>query len=298
MLHIIQTSFGARPVVDPPPAALSDTVEQVAQRIVDGAGIIASVGGVDAACLLISYHPQDANWPRSMSLHRVSVLPEFQHRGLASAIVRAAVELGADAGWQRLTLLCRREFPELRRWWMDHGFVVDREVELGYVMGLRLPTAVQVPTGEDMRRLGERLAGLLRAGDLIVVNGELGAGKTTLAQGVGRGLGVQGPVISPTFVLARIHPSAGPGPALVHVDAYRLGSAAELEDIDLDASMAESVTLVEWGAGLVEGLSPDRLDIDIRRSGDPDDQTRTVYLAGLGPRWADVDLTVLQGSAA
>ena len=95
---------------------------------------------------------------------------------------------------------------------------------------------------------------------------------------------MQGPVISPTFVISRVHPSRGDGPALVHVDAYRLGDAAELADIDLDASLADAVTLVEWGAGLVEWLSEDRLEIDIARG--LDDDGRTVYLTGIGPRWA------------
>ena len=97
---------------------------------------------------------------------------------------------------------------------------------------------------------------------------------------------VAGPVISPTFVLSRVHPTTTGGPALVHVDAYRLGSFDELEDLDLEASLADSVTLVEWGGGIAEGLADDRLDIDIRRGLDPDDETRLVFLAGRGPRWA------------
>ncbi|MFC2689328.1 MAG: tRNA (adenosine(37)-N6)-threonylcarbamoyltransferase complex ATPase subunit type 1 TsaE, partial [Propionibacterium freudenreichii] len=121
-------------------------------------------------------------------------------------------------------------------------------------------------------------------------------GKTTLAQGLGVGLHVDGPVISPTFVLARNHHSSVGGPDLVHVDAYRMGSAAELEDIDLDSSMADSVTLVEWGAGLAEGLADDRLDIDIVRSADPADDTRVVYLRGHGARWATEDLYSLRES--
>ena len=92
-------------------------------------------------------------------------------------------------------------------------------------------------------------------------------------------------MISPTFVLSRIHPSNGDGPALVHVDAYRLGGFAELEDIDLDASWAVSVTLVEWGTGVAEPLASDRLEVDIRRGLDPEDETRWVFITPLGPRW-------------
>jgi tRNA threonylcarbamoyladenosine biosynthesis protein TsaE len=114
-----------------------------------------------------------------------------------------------------------------------------------------------------MRELGRRLAATLRAGDLVVLNGPLGAGKTTLAQGIGAGLGIRGPVTSPTFVIARVHPSLAGGPALVHADAYRLASPAEVDDLDLDASLETSVTVVEWGGGLVDGLAADRLEITI-----------------------------------
>jgi tRNA threonylcarbamoyladenosine biosynthesis protein TsaE len=160
-----------------------------------------------------------------------------------------------------------------------------------------------------MRALGQRLAGLLRPGDLVVLNGPLGAGKTTLVQGIGAGLDVRGPVTSPTFVIARVHPPLGAGPALVHVDAYRLSSPAEVDDLDLDADLESSVTVVEWGGGLVEGLAPGSLDITIVMpdpDGGPDagsepdpgtepdpggvfdagDEPRTVRLAGRGERWA------------
>ena len=140
--------------------------------------------------------------------------------------------------------------------------------------------AVEVPDADAMRALGRRLAALLRAGDLVVLAGSLGAGKTTLTQGIGLGLGVRGPVTSPTFVIARVHP--GPVP-LVHVDAYRLGSLAEVADLDLEASLSDSVTVVEWGTGLVEGLADDRLEVTLTRPSD--DETRTATICGVGPRW-------------
>jgi tRNA threonylcarbamoyladenosine biosynthesis protein TsaE len=154
-----------------------------------------------------------------------------------------------------------------------------------------------VPTAARMRWLGGRLAALLRPGDLIVLNGPLGAGKTTLVQGIGDGLGVRGPVTSPTFVIARIHPALRGGPALVHADAYRLSSPAEVDDLDLDADLESSVTVVEWGGGLVEGLAPDWLEITITRTGpgmpgpatpgpDLSDEPRMLRLAGRGDRWA------------
>ena len=140
----------------------------------------------------------------------------------------------------------------------------------------------EVATAEEMRDLGRRLAATLRSGDLLVLSGPLGVGKTTLVQGIGDGLGVRGPITSPTFVIARVHPSLRGGPALVHADAYRLGGAAEIDDLDLDSGTASSVTAVEWGEGLAEGLSDDRLEISIELSG----EARTVRITGVGPRWS------------
>nr|WP_083976831.1 tRNA (adenosine(37)-N6)-threonylcarbamoyltransferase complex ATPase subunit type 1 TsaE [Herbidospora sakaeratensis] len=137
-----------------------------------------------------------------------------------------------------------------------------------------------------MRALGVKIAGLLRAGDLVVLTGPLGAGKTTLTQGIGEGLKVRGPITSPTFVIARVHPSLSGGPALVHADAYRLGGTLEVDDLDLDASLADSVTVVEWGEGLVEGLSDERLEIVIDR--DDTDESRYVLLRGVGSRWSQI----------
>jgi tRNA threonylcarbamoyladenosine biosynthesis protein TsaE len=148
---------------------------------------------------------------------------------------------------------------------------------------------VTVPTAADMHELGLRLAGMLRAGDLLVMTGHLGAGKTTLTQGIGEGLKIRGPVTSPTFVIARVHPSLAGGPQLVHVDAYRLGGFAELDDLDLDASVDESVTIVEWGEGLAEGLAEDRLEVIISR-GDGAGEEREVRIVGVGHRWSDLEL--------
>ena len=147
-----------------------------------------------------------------------------------------------------------------------------------------LPAELRIATGEDMRDLGRRLAALLRPGDLVILAGPLGAGKTTLVQGIGAGLGVRGPVTSPTFVIARVHPAAaGPGPALVHADAYRLGSIGEVDDLDLDTDVASAVTVVEWGTGLAEALAEDRLEITIEP--DRDGDARTVRINAHGARW-------------
>jgi len=146
------------------------------------------------------------------------------------------------------------------------------------------PAELRIATDGDMRALGRHLAALLRAGDLVILAGPLGAGKTTLVQGIGAGLGVRGPVTSPTFVIARVHPAvAGSGPALVHADAYRLGSIGEVDDLDLDTDAASAVTVVEWGAGLAEGLAEDRLEITIEP--DQDGDARTVRINAHGARW-------------
>ncbi|MDR0782204.1 MAG: tRNA (adenosine(37)-N6)-threonylcarbamoyltransferase complex ATPase subunit type 1 TsaE [Propionibacteriaceae bacterium] len=139
-----------------------------------------------------------------------------------------------------------------------------------------------------MHTVGRELAGLTRGGDLVILVGELGAGKTQLAQGIGQGLGVAGPVTSPTFVIARIHRAGAGRPDLVHVDAYRLGSAGEIDDLDLEAEMATAVTVVEWGRGFVEHLSDHWLAIEIRRSDDVDDETREVVIEAVGERWANL----------
>jgi tRNA threonylcarbamoyladenosine biosynthesis protein TsaE len=146
------------------------------------------------------------------------------------------------------------------------------------------PAELRIATDGDMRDLGRRLAALLRAGDLVILAGPLGAGKTTLVQGIGAGLGVRGPVTSPTFVIARVHPPlAGGGPALVHADAYRLGSFGEVDDLDLDTDASSAVTVVEWGTGLAEPLAEDRLEITIEP--DRDGDARTVRINGHGARW-------------
>jgi tRNA threonylcarbamoyladenosine biosynthesis protein TsaE len=122
-----------------------------------------------------------------------------------------------------------------------------------------------VGSAEETQAVAARLGRILRAGDLVVLSGELGAGKTTFTQGLGEGLGVRPGIISPTFVLVRSHPSMNGGPDLVHVDAYRLGSEGEIDDIDLENTMDEAVTVVEWGRGRVEHLSDSWLDISLVR---------------------------------
>ena len=158
-------------------------------------------------------------------------------------------------------------------------------------------------TAEDTRALGRRLAAVLRAGDTVLLTGGLGAGKTTFTQGLAEGMGVRGRVTSPTFVLARVHPAPDGRPPLVHVDAYRLSGADELDDLDLDTDLEASVTVVEWGRDLAEVLAADRLEVDLEPvparaggsddgAGVGDDRAREVVLRAVGQRWRGVDLPV------
>lgn len=137
-----------------------------------------------------------------------------------------------------------------------------------------------LPTVEDTERLGAELAGVVVPGDLVVLVGPLGAGKTAFTRGFGRALGVTEPVTSPTFVIARVH--TGGRLPLVHVDAYRLGGAADVDDLDLDVTVADSVTVVEWGQGLVEQLTDEHLEVRLERR---DDDVRTALLVPHGPGW-------------
>lgn len=156
------------------------------------------------------------------------------------------------------------------------------------------------------------MASVLVAGDVVILAGELGAGKTTFTRGLGTGLGVRGAVTSPTFVISRVHPSAGDGPALVHVDAYRLGGVTELDDLDLDMYAASAVTVVEWGDGIAESLSPHHVRVHLGRQAervavlrlavaevtDSVDDVRVLTVAASGARWTGVPLAATLSSAA
>ena len=164
------------------------------------------------------------------------------------------------------------------------------------------PTAsfeVRTSDADQTRDLGADLGRLLRAGALVMLSGGLGAGKTTLTQGIGVGMGVRGRVASPTFIVARVHPSLRGGPDLIHADAYRITDLGDLETLDLDSSLDEAVTVVEWGEGKTEAMSPERLVIDVRRAEGGqacrdghvidleymDDGMRSIVLHAHGSRW-------------
>lgn len=282
-LHrVIYAAFSARPPVQPPAEALADTVETVREALEHGYGVLVERDDEPIAGLLIDVDGEVA------TLRRVSVVPTVAGTGVGVEMVAATITALADLGCRSVEVVARNEFPKNIAWWSRAGFMKLRDVPHGQVMGRGLPTAVQVPDAEAMRSLGRKLATLLHPGDVLIAAGELGAGKTTLAQGIGEGLDVEGPIISPTFVLSRIHPSRNSGPNFVHVDAYRLASADELADIDLQETQASSVTLIEWGRGVAEWLTNEPLMIEIQRSDDPASNQRTVYLMGIGRRWDGV----------
>ena len=167
-------------------------------------------------------------------------------------------------------------------------------------------------SADETRALGRALGEVLAAGDLVMLSGELGAGKTTLAQGIGAGMGVRGRVASPTFIVARVHPSLRGGPDLIHVDAYRIRDLEDLETLDLDSSLADSVTVVEWGEGMTEAMSDERLEIRIERAmgggtrvagaaidlEEVDDGSRMIELRPFGTRWDSVLTPVLDRALA
>ena len=148
-------------------------------------------------------------------------------------------------------------------------------------------TPLQVRDADEMHALGIRIGKQLRPGDLVVLVGALGAGKTTMTRGVGEALGAIGNVSSPTFVIARTHKRENGEAPMVHVDAYRLGSADELDDLDID--FPNSIVLVEWGKGMLDDINDNLLEVDIARDHTGESETREVTITGIGPRWAGVN---------
>jgi len=282
VLSVVRAAFESRPTLDPPADALSETVETIARKLDGRRGLLARLDGAPVGTLIMD------PFGSTTYLRRFGVSPAAQGHGVARALIDAAVEAAEAAGAEDLTVVAREELPQTVRFWDRQGFREIRRYPPSVELRRPLRTVVfQIPDADSMRGLGRSLAGQLTPGDLIVLSGELGAGKTTFTQGLGAGLGVRGDITSPTFVIARIHPSLVGGPDLVHVDAYRLGGLDELDDLDLDTSLDDAVTVVEWGEGLAEGLSESRLEVLILRGDEPHDDLdpRRVELTPVGPRW-------------
>ncbi len=276
---LVVAAFGARRRLDPPSTALAETVASVSAALAEHGGVLATLDGRPAGSILLE--------PRGerLGLRRVAVHPRAQGHGVATALVDTAERVAAARGHTGVELAARTELPATIRFWEHHGYGEVEHHGTSVTMAKELPFGVALRTADDTRALGATLAGVLRAGDLVLLGGDLGAGKTTLTQGLGAALGVRGAVTSPTFVIARVHPGDAGGTALVHVDAYRLGDSAELDDLDLDAALEGSVTVVEWGRGLAEALADDRLEVALARSHRDDDETRHAVVTPVGARW-------------
>ncbi len=290
VLAVMRAAFGDRPALVPPTDALRDTEETLARRLDGRRGLLAEVDGEPAGAVVLD--PEESG--AALYLRRFGITPAARGQGVARALVQAALAAAARAeGVDHVAVLAREELPETVAFWQRQGFGEISRSSPYVELARALPRRLAVPTAEDMRALALRLAPALRAGDVVVLSGELGAGKTTFTQGLGEGLGVRGDVTSPTFVISRVHPSLTGGPALVHVDAYRLHDGAELDDLDLDASLEDAVTVVEWGAGLAEALTDAPLEVRISRAvaaAGEDGDARTVEIDPLGARWLGAGL--------
>ena len=303
IVDIIHRSFGARPVLDPPTTALDETAESVAETLATAGGLLVERRGLPMGALLF-----DESRRGQLGLRRVCVDPDIQARGVASAMVGVAEDTAEERGKDGIWLDVREELPDTVQFWSRRLYHPVGRDEPFIEFGKTLWLAREVPTPEEMQSLATRLAPLLRAGDLLVLSGDLGAGKTTFTQGLGEALGVRGPITSPTFVLARTHPSLVGGPPLVHVDAYRLGGLSEIDDLDLDSTTDSAVTVVEWGDGMAEQLTDSWLHVRIEVRGprpiDPlgtphdgdvvedsdEHDPRVVTIKPHGPRWVGVPL--------
>lgn len=274
--ELTRRAFAGQEVLTPPSGALSETAETVASDFADSGGVLIrdERGHLIAACRV---RRLGAAW----AVRRCAVDPSYRRTGLGRRLVDEAARWAADDGAVRLHVGVRDALTESRAFWESQGFTPV--VHHGFWTELARPLLLHMSGPEQTHDLGRRLSAELRPGDLVVLGGPLGAGKTTLTQGIGEGLSIRGPVTSPTFVLARVHPGRVP---LVHVDAYRLrdgGGRLELDDLDLDASLPDSVTVVEWGEGLAEGLAESRLEIHLER---PSENERTAAVTPVGPRWS------------
>jgi len=268
-------------------------------RLAGFGGVVARLDGVGVGAVVMD--PADS----TLWLRRFAVLPDQQGHGVAHKMVTYAAGVAVSEGFEDLAVIAREELPETLRFWVRQGFrEISRESPAVRLHRPLNEHVVEALDPDAMFELGRRVAGLVAAGDVLVLSGGLGAGKTTFTKGLGAGLEVRGEITSPTFVIARVHPSTVGGPELVHVDAYRLGGIEELDDLDLDTDLDDAVTVVEWGEGLAEGLSESRLEIRIVRAeadeapldlveapdgADP----RRVEILPVGARWRGVDLSAL-----
>ena len=299
---VTQAAYGASPPLDPPSGALSESVDDVAAQLAEHGGLL----GYDEARPVASLRFRDefpndsAEAPHVVWLRRVGVVPELWRHSVGTLLVshaHAIVARRPDVGLLRIGV--RKARPGSRRFWESLSYAETAPHDYWDELARVPPYFGLVTSAAEMRALGRRLATVLSPGDVVVCSGGLGAGKTTFAQGLGGGLGVTDPITSPTFVLARAH--RAPATSFVHADAYRLGAVSdplgELDALDLDATLDDAVTLVEWGEGLAERLAVNRVEVRIDATPSPrpglddvDDTPRAVVIDALGPRWAGIDV--------
>lgn len=297
VLALTRAVFSTYAAVVPEPSSLREQLAEVESDLA-GEGVLVVRAGSGALVAACRFGAGDDAGDGGLWLRRVCVAEPARGRGLGSLLLSAAEGVAVERGHDKVRVGVRLPLVQLQEFWVSRGFHRRTEHDYWVELERRVPTVVALPTVASTESFGRALAGVLRAGDVVVLTGELGAGKTALTRGIGAGLGVRGAVTSPTFVIARVHPSSVGGPGLVHVDAYRLGGSVEVDDLDLEASLADTVTVVEWGEGKVEGLASDRLHIEIERprgggggeEGDDGDDGRTARLRPIGARWAGVTL--------
>ncbi|MCU1589720.1 MAG: ATPase or kinase [Frankiales bacterium] len=270
-------AFAGQDSLNPPSGALSESADTIASDFAESGGLVIRD---DAGELLATCRVRRLGL--AWVIRRCAVDPSYRRHGLGRRLAEEAHAWATEQGAVRTHVGVRDARTGSRAFWASVGYTPLAR-HGGFWTELVRPLPQHLAEPENTHALGVRLAAELRPGDLVVLSGPLGAGKTALTQGIGAALGVRGPVTSPTFVLARVHP--GPVP-LVHVDAYRLrdaGGRLELDDLDLDDSLPDSVTVVEWGEGLVEGLAESRLDVHLER---PAEDGRTAVITPVGSRWS------------
>lgn len=270
-------AFAGQDCLSPPSGALSESLETLRADFAREGGLLLrdDDGRLLASCRV---RRLGSAWV----VRRCAVEPACRGTGLGRRLVDEAHAWATQEGALRTHVGVRNALTGSQAFWRSLGYLPLLE-HGGFWTELVRPLPLVLMGEAATQELGTRLAAELTPGDLLVLTGPLGAGKTALVKGIAAGLGVQGAVTSPTFVLARMH--RGPLP-LVHVDAYRLrdaGGRLELDDLDLDTSLEQSVTVVEWGEGLVERLAESRLDVRLER---PTEEARTALVQPVGPRWS------------
>ncbi len=257
--RLVHETDGRRSDPDLASTTVAATAESVAAVVREHGGLIARLDGLPVGAIL--FGRQEG----ALRL-RVAGLSTRRADGIMSAMVSVAEEIARRSGNDAVLVESRSELPVAVAFWRRLGYAEVRDRGTQPTFGKALGAVLDTADADQTRRVGHRLAARLSAGDLVMLTGLLGAGKTTLVQGMASGLGVCGNVTSPTFVLSHVHPSLTDGPALVHVDAYRLSDPTELADLDLEAHLERSVVVVEWGEDIAEGLADDRLQVTIERT--------------------------------